>query len=493
VNPRHAPDPAARAHRPWRIDWKRVPARWLPFADAASPQLPLARLLRLSLFQLTVGMATVLLMGTLNRVMIVELGVSASLVSLMVALPLLVAPWRALVGWKSDTHKSFLGWRRVPFLWLGTMLQFGGLAIMPFSLLLLGSDVSLMRWTGMGAAALAFLLTGAGLQTAQTAGLALATDLSDPAQRPRVVALMYVMLLLGIAGCGLLFGTLLAEFTPTRLVQVVQGAAVASILLNVIALWKQEPRVHLRRSGSTSKADPSRRFALAWKRFAAAPGARRFMISLGLGTAAFNMQDVILEPYGGEILGLSVGQTTQLTAILALGMLMAFGLAARQLARQADAHAVAALGVLVGLAGFSAVIFSQPLAAAWLFRAGVALIGFGSGCFAVGTLTAAMSLENDGFSGLALGTWGAVQATSAGLAIALGGPLRDLGTALAMQGSLGEALVHPATGYSIVYHLELALLFATLVAIGPLVHASGRGATTSPMAAPKFGLAEFPS
>ena len=46
---------------------------------------PLPRLLRLSLFQFTVGMAVVLLIGTLNRVMIVELAVPASLVAVFVA------------------------------------------------------------------------------------------------------------------------------------------------------------------------------------------------------------------------------------------------------------------------------------------------------------------------------------------------------------------------------------------------------------------------
>jgi magnesium-protoporphyrin O-methyltransferase len=58
--------------------------------------------------------------GTLNRVMIVELSVPAWLVGLMVSLPLLFAPFRALVGHRSDTHRSAFGWRRVPYIWYGT-------------------------------------------------------------------------------------------------------------------------------------------------------------------------------------------------------------------------------------------------------------------------------------------------------------------------------------------------------------------------------------
>ena len=85
---------------------RRIPLQYLPFADAASGGLPMGRLLRLSLFQVTVGMSAALMVGTLNRVMIVELGVAAWLVALMVAIPLLVAPLRAVTGFRSDTHRS---------------------------------------------------------------------------------------------------------------------------------------------------------------------------------------------------------------------------------------------------------------------------------------------------------------------------------------------------------------------------------------------------
>ena len=89
-------------------------AKWLPFADAGSTGLPLAQLLRLGLFQVSVGMASVLLLGTLNRVMIVELSVPATVVALMIALPVLSAPFRALLGFKSDSYRSALGWKRIP-------------------------------------------------------------------------------------------------------------------------------------------------------------------------------------------------------------------------------------------------------------------------------------------------------------------------------------------------------------------------------------------
>ncbi|MEL7149075.1 MAG: PucC family protein, partial [Pseudomonadota bacterium] len=102
---------------------KAIGLRALPFADAASDELPLGQLLRLSLFQVSVGMASVMLLGTLNRVMIVELSVPAMIVAVMIALPVLVAPFRAFLGFRSDTYRSAIGWKRVPYLWFGSLWQ----------------------------------------------------------------------------------------------------------------------------------------------------------------------------------------------------------------------------------------------------------------------------------------------------------------------------------------------------------------------------------
>lgn len=465
--------------------WLTLGPRFLPFADAATAELPLSQLLRLSLFQVTVGMAIALLNGTLNRVMIVELGVPAWLVAFMVSLPLVFAPFRALIGFRSDTHRSFLGWRRVPYIWMGTLLQFGGFAILPFALLILSGDTHGPVAVGQFAAAVAFLLVGAGLHTTQTAGLALATDLATPETRPRVVALLYVMLVVGMVASSLIFSVLLADFSQVRLVQVVQGAAVVTMVLNLAALWKQEPR-----DPSRTRFDaPTPDFEKSWRAFADSGRARRVLVAIALGTAAFSMQDILLEPYGAQVLQLDVSATTALTALLAGGTLAGFALAARSLSQGADPYRLAAFGVLAGVVAFSAVIFSAPLESASLFRAGTILIGFGGGLFSVGTLTAAMSLARDGQSGLALGAWGAVQASAAGGAIALGGALRDAVGELAASGALGVALNSPATGYGVVYHIEIGLLFATLVAIGPLVQ---RAQDAPGPRSSSFGLAEFP-
>jgi MFS transporter, BCD family, chlorophyll transporter len=446
----------------------RAGPRFMPFADVATADVPLSRLLRLSLFQVSVGMALTLLVGTLNRVMIVELNVPSALVALMVALPVLYAPFRALVGFRSDTHRSELGWRRVPFIWMGTLIQFGGLATMPFALLVLsggGNAATLPGWVGPACAATSFLLVGAGLHTTQTAGLALTTDLVAEPSQPRVVGLMYVMLLLGSVLSGVVFGALLQDFSPARLVQVIQGSAVVTLVLNTVALWKQEVRRPPR--GAVQPERPS--FSHAWATYIATPGARGRLLAIGLGTMAFSMQDVLLEPYGGQVLGMSVGATTWLTAALAAGGLMGFGLASRILGRGADPARLSMAGACIGLPAFAAVLLASATLSVPLFASGAALIGLGAGIFSHGTLTVTMNRAPKDQIGLALGVWGAVQATCAGLAVALGGVLRDVIGALASHGAFGAALNVPATGYAFVYIVEVVLLLATILVMGTLV------------------------
>ncbi|MEL6792859.1 MAG: MFS transporter, partial [Pseudomonadota bacterium] len=281
-----------------------IPVRFLPFADAASEGLPLGQLLRLSLFQVSVGMATVMLLGTLNRVMIVELGVAATIVAVMIALPVLIAPFRAILGFRSDTHRSAIGWRRAPYLWFGSLWQMGGLAVMPFALILLSGDQTLgPSWAGEVFAAVAFLMTGLGLHMTQTAGLALAADRADDETRPRVVALLYVMFLIGMAISAVIIGWLLRDFSQLLLIRVVQGAAAMVLILNLIALWRQET---VRPMSREERAAPRPKFSDAWADYASGGQAGRLLAVVFFGAVAFNMQDVLLEPYGGEVLGLSV-------------------------------------------------------------------------------------------------------------------------------------------------------------------------------------------
>jgi len=412
--------------------------------------------------------------GTLNRVMIVELEVPSTIVGFMLAMPLLFAPFRALIGFRSDTHQSAIGWRRVPYIYRGTMLQFGGLAVMPFALLVLAKALNAAAapaWVGQISAGIAILLVGAGVHITQTVGLALATDLTREDQQANVVGLMYVSLLVGSITAALAFGAFLVNFTPARLIQVIQGTAVVTILLNIVATWKQEA---LRPSSPMDKPQPQPTFRESWDTFIVQHQALRRLLVIGFGTLALSMSDIVLEPYGGQVLGLGVGATTKLNAVFAGGCLVGFTLASQILSRGGDPFRMSALGVMLGMPAFAMVIAAAPMQSVPLFSIGVLLIGCGTGLFGHGTLTATMRFAPADQVGMAMGAWGAVQATAAGFGAALGGVLRDLGRDVSIFVSLPKI----ANGYVAVYLLELLLLAATLAIMMPMLRAHG---ATSPV------------
>lgn len=475
-----------------RHTWTQFPRRMLPFADAASTDLPLSQILRLSLFQVSVGMASVMLLGTLNRVMIVELSVPAMIVAIMIALPVLIAPFRAVLGFRSDTHRSAIGWKRVPYIWFGSLCQMGGLAVMPFALIVLSGDQTLgPTWAGEVLAAFAFLMTGLGLHMTQTAGLALASDRADDATRPRVVSLLYVMYLVGMGVSALVIGWMLRDFSNLTLIRVVQGAAITGLILNLIALWKQE---HVAPMSAADRALPRPAFSSAWSDFMATAMAPRLLVVVFLGTLAFNMQDVLLEPYGGEVLGLSVGKTTWLTAAWSGGALLGLAFAARKLRLGMVPSRLMSIGIMIGIVAFGAVIAATPMGSSVLFFIGALLIGMGAGLFSVATLINAMNLPmtKDVGRGLALGAWGAAQATAAGCAIALGGGARDIINSLALDGAFGHSVATPATGYVFVYTTEIVALVITLGLLQPLVRQARRISSLTDQRSGGIQLADFP-
>ncbi|MEM6848798.1 MAG: MFS transporter [Pseudomonadota bacterium] len=443
--------------------------RYLPFADVASETLPLKKLLRLSLLQVTVGMALVLLVGTLNRVMIVELSVPATIVGVMLALPVIFAPLRVLIGHASDTYISPLGWRRVPFIWKGTLCQFGGLAIMPFALLVLagkGESHNAPAFLGIGASALSFVLVGAGVHMVQTVGLALATDLAPQKDQPKVVGLMFVAMLVGMIISALVFGALLVDFVAGRLIQVIQGAAVVTVVLNLVAIWKMEPRVRGRDREDINQ--PSFQRAIA--AFMDQPFSRPRLAVIAIGTLGFGMADILLEPYGGQVLELTVAQTTRLTATFAVGGLLGLALASRLTRHVGEPLWMAALGLVMGLPAFALVAFAATAQSTEMFAAGTLLIGFGAGLFGHGTLSSVIRHARPGEVGLACGAWGAVQSTAAGAALALGSVLRDVGSAMPWSTAFNGA-----APYFSVYAVELVLLVVALAVLLPQLGRMARG------------------
>jgi MFS transporter, BCD family, chlorophyll transporter len=189
----------------------------------------------------------------------------------------------------------------------------------------------------------------------------------------------------------------------------------------------------------------------------------RLLVVIALGTAGFGMADVLLEPFGGQVLQMSVAQTTRLTVVLAFGSLLGFGLASRWLGRGGVPMAVAATGAAVGVPAFLLVLVSAVALSVPLLLVATLAAGFGAGLFGHGTLTATMRSAPRDQIGLSLGAWGAVQTTAAGVAIAIGGVIRD-----AMLLVPGEA-TSSAGPYVPVFALEAGLLALALIAAWPLM------------------------
>lgn len=469
----------------------KISKKILPFSDAASSKFSLLQLLRLSLFQVSVGMATVMLAGTLNRVMIVELLVPASLVAVMIAIPVLIAPMRTFYGHKSDTYKSFIGWKRIPYMWFGSLFQFGGLAVMPFAIIILSGDQTVgPDWAGEVLVAIAFLLTGIGMHITQTVGLALAADKASKETRPRVVALLYFMFLFGMGVSAIVIGALLEDFSKLRLIQVVQGSAVLTLIFNLIAVWRQE-RIIIIKNAMNKSED---RFFISWKKFISDRKSNSLIWVVFWGTLAFSMQDVLLEPYGGQILGLSVSDTTNLTGIWAIGALLGLALAANNSKKTISSVSNAMTALLIGIVGFSAIIFSSPMQFPFLYYLGTLFIGFGTGLFSVSLLIIAMALSSATKlgSGFVLGSWGASQAIGAGLGIAIGGIIRDIVNKMALNGYFGSTFENNSIGYIFVYHLEILFIFITLIALGMLSQELNKRKIKN-NGQKSFGLTEIPS
>lgn len=435
------------------------------------------RVLRLGLFQFGLGLSLAPITGTLNRVLINELRIPAVAVGFLIALHYFVSPARALIGFRSDVDRAAGNWR-TPYLVLGAMLTYGGLATAPFSLILLSGDGALPFPAALMVCALIFLAYGVGVNIVETIYLALVSDVTPARERGRVLGVLWVMLVLGTIVGALLIGQLLLDYSHLRLIQVMQGSAVVFIVLAFVAMFNQE---RLKSNGElVDVGEPvvvRETLGQSLRLLAAQRPLRNLFAVLFVATAGFATHDVLLEPYGGEVLQMSVAQTTRLTALWGGGMLAAIVLAGWLLWRAHRPPLLLGAGCLVGAAGFLVVALASGPALVGPFQFGVALIGAGRGLFIVGALALVMSLVDRNHAGLFLGLWGITQAMAQGFGTIGGGLGRDL-----VQRATGS----PALGYTLVYGASLSLL--VLAAVLLLALRIGRQLRNGAVRTPWAGL-----
>ncbi|RRR66436.1 MAG: MFS transporter [Candidatus Viridilinea halotolerans] len=409
---------------------------------------------RLGLFQFGMGVSLAPLTGTLNRVLINELAIPAVAVGFLIAIHYFVSPTRALIGFESDRARAAGHWR-TPYLVMGAMLTYGGLATAPFSLILLSGEGTLSFPVAMIVCTLIFLAYGLGVNIVETIYLATVSDVTPAHERGRVLGVLWIMLVLGTIVSSIIMGQLLLDYSHKLLIQVMQGSAVIFIALTFVAMYGQE---RLKPNGELEDVtEPIRvreTLGQSLRLLAAQAPLRNLFIVLFVATLGFATQDVLLEPYGGQVLGMSVSETARLTALWGVGMLVGILVAAVLLWRERSPALMIGAGCLLGLFGFLAVTLAGSSLNTAIFYSGVSMIGAGRGAFIVGALALVMGLVDRNHAGLFIALWGITQALAQGISTIGGGIGRDI-----VQYMTGNITL----GYTAVYSTSLLLLAATVL------------------------------
>lgn len=437
--------------------------------------------LRLGLFQFGVGLSLAPITGTLNRVLIDDLRIPAVAVGFLISLHYFVSPVRAMIGYQSDKKRAQGKWR-TPYVVLGVMLTYGGLACAPFALILLSGDGTIAFWPAMAICSGIFLAYGAGINIVETIYLALVSDITPPKQRGQVLALLWGMLILGTVASAIIVSGFLVDYSHRRLIRVMQGSAVTFVLLTVVALWNQE---RLRPDGTIISTMEMVRVRLSLWESVRLLGGQKLLQGLFavifISTMAFATHDVLLEPYGGQVLGMSVAATMRLTALWGISMIAGVVLAGWLLWRKVAPVWLIGTGCAIGLAGFGVISVASEAALIDIFRVGVGLISLGRGLFLVGSVILVMSLTDVNHAGLFLGIWGIVQAMAQGIGVIGGGLVRDVA-----QQQTGSVVL----GYTTVYATSLVLLLTVVLL---LVFRLGRHLRVSEIKMPWSGMEEIPA
>jgi BCD family chlorophyll transporter-like MFS transporter len=436
---------------------------------------------RLGLIQFGIGLSIAPISGTLNRVLITELQIPAVAVGFLISLHYFISPVRVMIGYHSDKARSFGRWR-TPYVVLGVMLTFGGLACAPFALIILSGDGIIPFVPALIICTLIFAAYGAGINIVETIYLALVSDITPKESRGKVISVLWMMLILGTVVSAIIVSGLLVEYSHIRLIRVMQGSATIFVLLTIIALWKQE---RLRPDGSIiSITDTVKVRGSLWDSLRVLDGQtvlKGLFFIIFVATMAFATHDVLLEPYGGQVLGMSVSDTMQLTALWGVATIVGVAGAGFLIWKRQSPAILIGIGCTIGLVGFGVISYASDAALVIPFEIGVSFISIGRGMFLVGSIILLMSVADISHAGLVLGMWGIVQAMAQGFGVIGGGLLRDVAQRQT------ESVV---LGYTTVYMTSLTLL---LIVVMVLVLRLGRHLQVSEIRLPWENMEEIPA
>jgi BCD family chlorophyll transporter-like MFS transporter len=405
--------------------------------------MPLRTILRLSCIHVAVALTLLPINSTLNRVMIHELGLAASLVAVLIALPYLCAPLQVWLGGLSDQRPLF-GLRRTPYIALGLLLCAGGAALTPTAAFLLAERVSPL---GLLVGLLAFGAWGLGFNCATVCYLSLATELAGPEARARTVGVMWFLLIVSMIVGGISLGRALDPYSPAALFRAFYATCGLALVLGLGALVGLEPR------GAAAAEHERRSFAAQARALLGNLQARRFFVYLVVLLIALLGQDLLLEPFAAEVFQVPVRRTTEYTSIWGLALLAALLLTSPLGRRIGTLRVVQTGGALAGL-GLVVIALSGALGLKALFIPGLVVFGFGSGLSTASNLALMLDMTIPGQIGTFMGAWGMADALARLAGTLLSGVLRD--TLVLATGS------RPA-GYVAVFLIEAAAVGVSLV------------------------------
>lgn len=402
---------------------------------------------RLGLVQAAIGAVVVLLTTTINRVIIVELAMPATVPGFLVALHFGVQlVLRPRLGHASDSMA-----RRTPWI-------LGGLALCAVSGVAVAASMPIMATTpvwGIALAAVASVALGAGVSAAGTPLLALMSERSRPTQRAGAAAITWILMIVGIIITAATSGALLDPFSFERLMMIAGGIGGIGFVVAWVATIGIEGRAPRAVAEREHDAAAAPAFTAALQTVWNEPASRLFAGFVFLAMFAYSAQDLILEPFAGLAFGMTPGQSTALSGTHHGGVLIGMIGTAILASRRGQLRQWAAAGCVASAITYAALVASPAVGDIRFFRGIVVLLGLANGVFAIGAIGSMMALtgdKTDGRAGLRLGVFGAAQA----LAYALGTLSGTAGVDLARA-----ALGSPVEGYLVVFGVEAALFVAS--------------------------------
>lgn len=403
------------------------------------------RSFKLGSFHIGSSMTDVLLSGVWNRVMITDLGLAAWPVSLLLALRYFLAPLAIWAGHESDTH-PIRGSRRTAYIWLGRLLMLIALPLLPLSVGLIAEGDAGLGWI---LATISLLLYGTGTSISGAPFLALVHDSAPYERRGQVVSIVQFMLVVSFAFIPVLFARIMPHYDQAQFWQLVIVGMVGAAFFWVISVLGEERRA--RRMSAAPAALPTGAAPLSLRASLTEIWSdrriRRYAIFLGASAFFAFMQDAVLEPFGGDVFGLSAGETTRFNAYWGTGvlisMIVTYALTRRRRPdQQVSTTAWGLLLLSLGVALLSVAAMSEALA---MIMPVLIFFGIGFGVFTVGGISLLMAVNTVEKAASYLAIWSVIQLVNRGLGIAAGGLLRDLANTLTGQ---------IATAYAAVFAIE---------------------------------------